>query len=160
MSCNEIERDAREMECAWARALSCFGVCIKQKIVPSSKQIKALFDGRASSPALLLILSCHAFSSLLFSSLLFSRRLSSRRLAYHILSSHAFSPLLSSRRLLQILKPLEYTRKLGSFHVRCTAKGGGQSGQAGAIRLGLARALEAHDPWLRKFLKKLSLIHI
>lgn len=54
----------------------------------------------------------------------------------------------------QILKPLEYTRKLGSFHVRCTTKGGGQAGQAGAIRLGLARALEAHDPWLRKFLKK------
>lgn len=60
----------------------------------------------------------------------------------------------SSSRRWQILKPLEYTRKLGSFHIRCTAKGGGQAGQAGAIRLGLARALEAHDPWLRKFLKK------
>ncbi|CAM9123570.1 unnamed protein product [Ectocarpus fasciculatus] len=54
----------------------------------------------------------------------------------------------------EILKPLEYTSKLGNFHVRCTAKGGGQAGQAGAIRLGLARALEAHDPWLRKLLKK------
>ncbi|CBJ31389.1 conserved unknown protein [Ectocarpus siliculosus] len=54
----------------------------------------------------------------------------------------------------EILKPLEYTNKLGNFHVRCTAKGGGQAGQAGAIRLGLARALEAHDPWLRKMLKK------
>ncbi|CAN0391468.1 unnamed protein product, partial [Scytosiphon promiscuus] len=28
----------------------------------------------------------------------------------------------------------------------------------GAIRLGLARALEAHDPWLRKFLKKEGLM--
>ncbi len=60
----------------------------------------------------------------------------------------------------QILKPLEFTRKLGSFHVRCTARGGGQAGQAGAIRLGLARALEAHDPWLRKYLKKGQLVVI
>ncbi|CAM9951524.1 unnamed protein product [Pylaiella littoralis] len=58
----------------------------------------------------------------------------------------------------EILKPLEFTRKLGSFHVRCTTKGGGQAGQAGAIRLGLARALEAYDPWLRKILKKEGLM--
>ena len=59
-----------------------------------------------------------------------------------------------SRWLCQILKPLEITEKLGLFHIRCTATGGGQAGQAGAIRLGLSRALEAHDPWLRRFLKK------
>ncbi|CAN0309250.1 unnamed protein product [Laminaria digitata] len=58
----------------------------------------------------------------------------------------------------EILQPLEITEKLGSFHIRCTATGGGQAGQAGAIRLGLSRALEAHDPWLRRFLKKAGMM--
>lgn len=54
----------------------------------------------------------------------------------------------------KVLKPLDVVDKVGHFHVRCTATGGGLSGQAGAIRLGLARALEAHEPWWRKELKK------
>jgi ribosomal protein S9 len=40
------------------------------------------------------------------------------------------------------------------FDVWCTVKGGGISGQAGAIRLGIARALEAFDPQLRPCLSR------
>jgi small subunit ribosomal protein S9 len=37
--------------------------------------------------------------------------------------------------------------------VMCTVKGGGLSGQAGAIRHGISRALVAYEPELRKILK-------
>ena len=37
--------------------------------------------------------------------------------------------------------PLEATENAGSFDVKVTVRGGGKTGQAGAIRLGLARAL-------------------
>ena len=43
------------------------------------------------------------------------------------------------------LDPLGVTDTLGKYDVRCTVKGGGLSGQAGAIRLGLARALQIFD---------------
>lgn len=53
----------------------------------------------------------------------------------------------------QVLSPLEAVGKLGQFHVRCTAEGGGHTGQAGSIRLGLSRALENFDPYMRPPLK-------
>lgn len=40
-----------------------------------------------------------------------------------------------------ILQPLELTGLASTFHVRVTVKGGGLAGQAGAIRLGISRAL-------------------
>ncbi|CAM9457428.1 unnamed protein product [Choristocarpus tenellus] len=52
-----------------------------------------------------------------------------------------------------VLLPLQVTQKLGLLNVRCTVEGGGNTGQAGAVRLGIARALEAHDPYLRPPLK-------
>lgn len=58
----------------------------------------------------------------------------------------------------EVLKPLETLKKIGHFHVRCQARGGGTSGQAGAIRLGLARALENHEPWWRRSLKDAGLL--
>lgn len=39
------------------------------------------------------------------------------------------------------LQPLVLTKTLGEFDIRVNARGGGVSGQAGAIRLGIARAL-------------------
>ncbi|HXZ84965.1 MAG TPA: 30S ribosomal protein S9, partial [Myxococcota bacterium] len=42
----------------------------------------------------------------------------------------------------------------GSFDLYVTVKGGGDNGQAGAIRHGLARALEKYDGALRPTLKK------
>lgn len=51
-------------------------------------------------------------------------------------------------------QPLVLTGLAGKYDVRITAKGGGISGQSGAIRHGLARALVASDANLRDVLKK------
>lgn len=48
-----------------------------------------------------------------------------------------------------LLEPFKTTDLAGDFDVVCTASGGGITGQAGAIRLGLSRALEAFQPELR-----------
>ncbi|RKX18384.1 MAG: 30S ribosomal protein S9 [Candidatus Zixiibacteriota bacterium] len=53
-----------------------------------------------------------------------------------------------------VQKPLVDNDLMGNFDVICKAKGGGLTGQAGAIRLGLARALILRDPSLRSVLKK------
>ena len=51
-------------------------------------------------------------------------------------------------------QPLEVTDRLTQFDIMCTVSGGGLSGQAGAIRLGLTRALINFEPSLRPTLKK------
>jgi small subunit ribosomal protein S9 len=52
-----------------------------------------------------------------------------------------------------VLKPLDATQTAGKYDVRINVEGGGTTGQAGAIRLGIARALvdlsEDHKPLLR-----------
>ncbi len=54
-----------------------------------------------------------------------------------------------------ILKqPLVSTETNGDFDFMITVKGGGDSGQAGAIRLGISRALLKYDENLRGTLKK------
>ena len=55
-------------------------------------------------------------------------------------------------------KPLELTGMLGKLDVICTASGGGLSGQAGAIELGVARALLRMNEDFRKALKKEGLL--
>jgi small subunit ribosomal protein S9 len=55
-------------------------------------------------------------------------------------------------------KPLELTGMLGKLDVICTARGGGLSGQAGAIRLGIAKALLKMNEEFRKTLKKEGLL--
>lgn len=52
------------------------------------------------------------------------------------------------------LQSLELVQGAKKFDVRVTVIGGGEAGQAGAIRLGIARALTAFDPSLRGTLKK------
>ena len=52
-----------------------------------------------------------------------------------------------------IEQPLKLTEMLGKFDIRVTAKGGGLAGQAGAVRLGIARALLKYDETLRKPLR-------
>lgn len=54
----------------------------------------------------------------------------------------------------QIKKPLEVTGTLDRFDVIVKAEGGGISGQAGAIKLGIARALLEVDETFRAELKK------
>jgi small subunit ribosomal protein S9 len=57
--------------------------------------------------------------------------------------------------LLQIVRqPLEATQSLSRFDVRVKAEGGGTTGQAGAIRHGIARALLAMDESLKETLRK------
>ena len=54
--------------------------------------------------------------------------------------------------------PLILTETADKFDVIATTSGGGISGQAGAIRLGIARALCAYDLELRPRLKKAGLL--
>lgn len=51
-------------------------------------------------------------------------------------------------------QPLALTGLVGKYDVHVSAKGGGISGQSGAIRHGLARALVSYDAGLRDVLKK------
>ena len=53
-----------------------------------------------------------------------------------------------------VLQPLRLTDTLRRFDVSVKVVGGGVSGQAGALRLGIARALVELDPELRESLKK------
>ncbi len=53
-----------------------------------------------------------------------------------------------------VRQPLEVTGFADTFDVLVTVEGGGISGQAGAIRLGLARALVEYDETLKPTLRK------
>jgi small subunit ribosomal protein S9 len=53
-----------------------------------------------------------------------------------------------------IQQPLVAADRTGQFDVVCTVSGGGLSGQAGAVRHGLSKALLAYEPDLRGVLKR------
>jgi len=55
-------------------------------------------------------------------------------------------------------QPLEVTQTGEKFDVKITVEGGGITGQAGAIRLGLARALVEYDEALKPDLRKAGLM--
>ncbi len=57
-----------------------------------------------------------------------------------------------------VTQPLTITDVAGRYDVRATVKGGGVSGQAGALRHGIARALSRVDVELRAPLKKAGLL--
>ena len=57
-----------------------------------------------------------------------------------------------------VRQPLELTKSTDKFDVMVTVEGGGTTGQAGAIRLGIARALCAYDLELRPRLKKAGIL--
>ncbi len=57
-----------------------------------------------------------------------------------------------------IRQPLQLTDTLGKFDVLVNVEGGGISGQAGAVRHGIARALVEFNAELRKKLKKAGLL--
>jgi small subunit ribosomal protein S9 len=64
------------------------------------------------------------------------------------------------REVLRMLlaQPFEATELQGKYDVQATVRGGGLSGQAGAVRHGLARALCLADASLRPALKKAGLL--
>jgi small subunit ribosomal protein S9 len=53
-----------------------------------------------------------------------------------------------------IQQPLVAANRQGQYDVVCTVSGGGLSGQAGAVRHGLSKALIKHEPELRTVLKR------
>ena len=53
-----------------------------------------------------------------------------------------------------INQPFEVANRENEFDVICTVKGGGLSGQAGAIKHGISKALNDYEPELRAVLKK------
>ena len=56
-----------------------------------------------------------------------------------------------------VTRPLEISQVSKNYDVKCSVKGGGLSGQAGAIILGISKALISHDENLKKNLKKTNL---
>ena len=56
--------------------------------------------------------------------------------------------------VLHLLEPLKVTGTADTFNASVKVQGGGVSGQAGAVRHGIARALLAVDPNLRSVLRK------
>ncbi len=59
---------------------------------------------------------------------------------------------------LDVLQPLTLTESEGKYDIRVNVNGGGLTGQAGAIRLGITRALLDMNPDLRATLKPAGLI--
>ena len=57
-----------------------------------------------------------------------------------------------------VRQPLELTENLTTFDIRVNISGGGESGQAGAVRHGITRALIDFDAELRPILRKAGLV--
>ncbi len=67
--------------------------------------------------------------------------------------------------VMDLKQPLELTNNLETFDIECNVEGGGFSGQTGAIRLGITRALleydkenEGNEDSYRKILKKAGMV--
>jgi small subunit ribosomal protein S9 len=57
-----------------------------------------------------------------------------------------------------VRQPLETANMAGDFDIKVTVKGGGMSGQAGAIRHGITRALIKYDAELRSTLRRAGFV--
>ena len=57
-----------------------------------------------------------------------------------------------------VRQPLELTKNLTTFDIRVNVYGGGESGQAGAVRHGITRALIDYDETLKPALKQAGLV--
>ena len=57
-----------------------------------------------------------------------------------------------------ISQPLQTTSRLETYDINCSGKGGGHSGQAGALRHGVSKALTEFEPELRSVLKSAGFI--
>jgi len=57
-----------------------------------------------------------------------------------------------------VRQPLDTSNRLGDFDITVTVKGGGMSGQAGAIRHGITRALIQYDNELRPVLRRAGFV--
>ena len=59
-----------------------------------------------------------------------------------------------SNHKIQLLKPFDCINQSTSYDVRCTVKGGGHTGQVGAMIHGISKALLQFDPEFKSTLKK------
>ena len=57
-----------------------------------------------------------------------------------------------------VRQPLVLTNHVGTFDINVNVRGGGESGQAGAVRHGISRALVAYDEALKPALRKAGLV--
>jgi len=57
-----------------------------------------------------------------------------------------------------VRQPLELTKNTGSFDISINVHGGGESGQAGAVRHGISRALVEYNPELKPVLSSAGLV--
>ncbi|HEY8067377.1 MAG TPA: 30S ribosomal protein S9 [Burkholderiales bacterium] len=57
-----------------------------------------------------------------------------------------------------VRQPLELTKNLASFDIKVNVNGGGENGQAGAVRHGLARALIEYDAALKPVFRAARLV--
>jgi small subunit ribosomal protein S9 len=57
-----------------------------------------------------------------------------------------------------VVRPLKTTGQYGSYHVRANVAGGGTSGQAGSVRLGISRALVDINEEFKTLLRKDDLV--
>jgi small subunit ribosomal protein S9 len=66
------------------------------------------------------------------------------------------SPVYFARPVLRMLinQPFGVVNRMGQYDVICSVKGGGLSGQAGALRHGISKALTHYEPSLRPLLKQ------
>ena len=60
--------------------------------------------------------------------------------------------------VMMLLQPLELVESKNKYDFVVNVNGGGLSGQAGAVRLGIARSLEKIDPSFRSILKKAGML--
>ena len=60
--------------------------------------------------------------------------------------------------VMMVREPLELTESLGSYDIKANVTGGGVAGQAGALRMGIARALVKVDESHQKLLKTKGLL--
>jgi small subunit ribosomal protein S9 len=57
-----------------------------------------------------------------------------------------------------VRQPLEVSNHMGTFDILVNVQGGGESGQAGAVRHGITRALISYDAALKPALKSAGLV--
>jgi small subunit ribosomal protein S9 len=68
----------------------------------------------------------------------------------------AYFPSMATR--MRVMEPLSLTQTQGRYDIEASLDGGGTTGQADALRLGIARALAELDPDLRATLKKAGML--
>ena len=67
-----------------------------------------------------------------------------------------YFPTMATR--MRVMEPLNVTQTQGRYDIEATLEGGGTTGQADALRLGISRALVELEPELRPALKKAGML--